>query len=429
MKAKSSERAPSISVARTGPVRKLTGKKSKKRFWKKKAQGGSKTPGSAPKGVAGRPPKAREDFSQNWKALQELLKQNSQVPEKCLVSQMDPQKKEKSQVLEKPLVSQMDPKKQPKVAQQDRISNKSKKDETPKGKDQEANRHSIPSGSVSAPLTKTSGIQYEKEAQKRRNGDISSKPGDTKHKKQKAEEAAMASAPAPPTEEDIWFDDVDPADIEAAVGPEAARIARQRLGQKENSITLEKAQAFDGLTKALALDCEMVGVGPKGKESIAARVSLVNQYGKCVYDKFVKPTEPVTDYRTAVSGVQPEHLKQGEELAVVQKEVAAMLKGRILVGHALHNDLKVLFLDHPKKKIRDTQKYKPFKQQVKSGRPSLKLLSEKILGVRVQQAEHCSIQDAQAAMRLYIMVKRDWESAAQRRHPSASTQDHRSKDT
>lgn len=80
------------------------------------------------------------------------------------------------------------------------------------------------------------------------------------------------------------------------------------------------------LTKALALDCEMVGVGPKGKESIAARVSLVNQYGKCVYDKFVKPTEPVTDYRTAVSGVQPEHLKQG-----TVSRTAGTLPPRVLV--------------------------------------------------------------------------------------------------
>lgn len=32
----------------------------------------------------------------------------------------------------------------------------------------------------------------------------------------------------------------------------------------------------------------------------------------------------------------------GEKFEVVQKEVADMLKGRILVGHALHNDLKVL---------------------------------------------------------------------------------------
>lgn len=32
----------------------------------------------------------------------------------------------------------------------------------------------------------------------------------------------------------------------------------------------------------------------------------------------------------------------GEKIEVVQKEVADMLKGRILVGHALRNDLKVL---------------------------------------------------------------------------------------
>ncbi|XP_036185097.1 RNA exonuclease 4 isoform X3 [Myotis myotis] len=114
-----------------------------------------------------------------------------------------------------------------------------------------------------------------------------------------------------------------------------------------------------------------------------------------------------------------------EAFAVVQKEVAEMLRGRILVGHSLHNDLKVLFLDHPRKKVRDTQKYKPFKRQVQSGRPSLKLLAERILGVRVQQAEHCSIQDAQAAMRLYITVKKEWERAVQdRRPPAATTPDH-----
>ncbi|KAE8582311.1 hypothetical protein XENTR_v10020075 [Xenopus tropicalis] len=72
---------------------------------------------------------------------------------------------------------------------------------------------------------------------------------------------------------------------------------------------------------------------------------------------------------------------------------------------------EILFLDHPKKAIRDTQKYKPFKEKVKSGRPSLKLLCEKILNVKVQTGEHCSVQDAQAAMRLYTMEKKCWEAA------------------
>lgn len=65
------------------------------------------------------------------------------------------------------------------------------------------------------------------------------------------------------------------------------------------------------LTRAVAMDCEMVGVGPKGEDSIVARVSIVNQFGKCVYDKYVKPTEKVTDYRTAVSGIRPQNINTG----------------------------------------------------------------------------------------------------------------------
>ncbi|KAG7274472.1 hypothetical protein CRUP_001437 [Coryphaenoides rupestris] len=152
------------------------------------------------------------------------------------------------------------------------------------------------------------------------------------------------------------------------------------------------------------MDCEMVGVGPDGEDSILARVSIVNLFGKLIYDRFVKPTEPVTDYRTAVSGVRPEDIRDGEEMKTVQKEVGEILEGRILVGHA------VLFLDHPKKKIRDTQKYKPFRQTVKSSRPSLKVLCREVLNVKVQQGEHSSVQDAQATMRLYTMVKKHWEA-------------------
>lgn len=65
------------------------------------------------------------------------------------------------------------------------------------------------------------------------------------------------------------------------------------------------------LTKCLAMDCEMVGVGATGDESVLARISVVNQHGHCVYDKFVKPKEKVTDYRTWVSGVRPEDLENG----------------------------------------------------------------------------------------------------------------------
>jgi RNA exonuclease 4 len=55
----------------------------------------------------------------------------------------------------------------------------------------------------------------------------------------------------------------------------------------------------------------MVGIGEMGLENMLARVSIVNQLGQCLYDKYVQPTEPVVDYRTSVSGITEQHLQNG----------------------------------------------------------------------------------------------------------------------
>ena len=67
----------------------------------------------------------------------------------------------------------------------------------------------------------------------------------------------------------------------------------------------------------------MVGVGPEGSESTLARVSIVNYHGVVMLDKFVRPREKVTDYRTWVSGVREEDLRSGELPSSLQPEVAA----------------------------------------------------------------------------------------------------------
>lgn len=169
------------------------------------------------------------------------------------------------------------------------------------------------------------------------------------------------------------------------------------------------------LAKCVAIDCEMVGVDEGGKNDMLARVSLVNGFGDCIYDKFVKPMEPVVDYRTYVSGVRPKDLENGEDFKVVQKEVSDILKGKKLIGHALKNDLKVLFLSHPKWAIRDTSRYHKFREGCKST-PALKKLVEKYLGVKIQEGEHNSVEDANAAMQLYLMHRKDWEEELKRKH-------------
>lgn len=159
--------------------------------------------------------------------------------------------------------------------------------------------------------------------------------------------------------------------------------------------------------KIVAIDCEMVGIGDQGKDNMLARVSLVNDRGDCIYDTFVKPREKVVDYRTYVSGVRPEDMARGKDFEVVQAEVAALLKEKILVGHSIKGDLQVLFLSHPRQHIRDTSKY--FKIKGK-GTPSLKRLAKEYLKVTIQEGEHSSIQDAQAAVHLYNMYRHQWES-------------------
>lgn len=126
------------------------------------------------------------------------------------------------------------------------------------------------------------------------------------------------------------------------------------LGQTLSSTSSPSSHAVSDATigKYVALDCEMVGVGPPitdnrtGKittESSLARVSIVNYHGETVLDAFVKQKERVTDYRTHVSGIRPEDIVGTNALSLegVQRKVADIIKGRILVGHAVFNDLKV----------------------------------------------------------------------------------------
>jgi len=212
-------------------------------------------------------------------------------------------------------------------------------------------------------------------------------------------------------ENKIWFD-VDPKLLKSCTSTNNTTQGKDSNNNPDSTTTPDKENQDAGnMTRYLALDCEMVGVGIEGKESVLARVSIVNSHCQCVYDKYVRAEEKVRDYRTQVSGIRPEDLKDAWDYATVQREVSEMLKDRVLVGHALHNDLKVLMLSHPKKNTRDTSKYKPFRKVLKTKRPALKRLVKELLHEDIQVGEHSSVIDAQVTMRLYKMYKKEWEKS------------------
>lgn len=82
-------------------------------------------------------------------------------------------------------------------------------------------------------------------------------------------------------------------------------------------------------SKCLAIDCEMVGTGPKGSISQLGRCSVVSYDGDVVYDRFVKPPVPVTDFRTRWSGIRPSNLANATPYSAARKEVKNCASGWI----------------------------------------------------------------------------------------------------
>ena len=202
--------------------------------------------------------------------------------------------------------------------------------------------------------------------------------------------------------------------------------------QKENDRKEKKLQQIpdEYKNRYVAMDCEMVGIGTDGKKSALARVSLVDWNMNVVLDTYVQVPTRVTDFRTHVSGVSPKHINPTSSNAMDVKkcrdQVAKILQDKVLVGHALSNDLKALLLQHPKHMIRDTAKYRPYQRYGNNKwrpRKLRDLVKEHLLnsnsknndsGSKVdfdgfQESSHDSVQDAKATMELFQLVHTQWE--------------------
>jgi RNA exonuclease 4 len=196
---------------------------------------------------------------------------------------------------------------------------------------------------------------------------------------------------------------------------------QERLANQEVELRKQKEDALPESYKNryVAMDCEMVGIGTDGKQSALARVSLVNWNGETVLDTFVQVPTRVTDFRTHVSGVTPQLLRRNAmEVTKCRQVVADLLKDKILVGHALSNDLQALLLQHPKTDVRDTAYYRPFQRLAgNKWRPrKLRDLVAENLHRSIQGESHDSVEDAVAAMDLFKLVREDWEKKLEDKH-------------
>ena len=196
------------------------------------------------------------------------------------------------------------------------------------------------------------------------------------------------------------------------VNNEATRMMMEMMSQfLANKIRFEDA---------VAVDCEMVGVGTK---SALGHVAIVDFNGKQLYNKYVIPpggTSTITNYREKFSGLTKELLEKVEtnngkraakehSFEVVKRETAAILKDRVIVGHGLKGDFDALeFRPSPENvwdstEIEAYMKDHPFipgKKQAKK----LKVIAKEFAGNSIQQETktgHSPLEDARASMNLF----------------------------
>lgn len=147
----------------------------------------------------------------------------------------------------------------------------------------------------------------------------------------------------------------------------------------------------------VALDCEMVST--ETDKNCLARVSIVNMECEVLLDMFVKPDEKVVNYRTFVTGIRARHLKYAKPFKEVRSKVKQIIKGKILVGHAIHHDLMALKLTVDKEKIRDTQSL--YSESTGTSQISLQKLCYQTLGKVIQTGQHSSVEDASSTMEIF----------------------------
>ncbi|RLN08500.1 RNA exonuclease 4-like [Panicum miliaceum] len=174
-----------------------------------------------------------------------------------------------------------------------------------------------------------------------------------------------------------------------------------------------------GITgRAVALACKMVGGGSDGSVDLCARVCLIGEDENIIFQTYVKPTAPVTNYRYEVTGIRPEYLRDAMPLKVAQRRIQEILCN----GEPLWK-LRPGVMEG--QRFWDTAKYPPLMKTSKLSN-SLKYLTQAYLGYDIQTGIQDPYEDCVAAMSLYIRMRsqahpRDYNSGsgeAQNNYPA-----------
>ncbi|KAI0336079.1 hypothetical protein GY45DRAFT_1316131 [Cubamyces sp. BRFM 1775] len=177
--------------------------------------------------------------------------------------------------------------------------------------------------------------------------------------------------------------------------------------------TNSRAQRFFPPERYVAAQAQYVYYGIVSRLPMVARVTLTDYRGTVLLDTCVRPTQPVCDYRTAETGLQPHHLAEAPVFIDVQRQVASIIRDKILVGYALWDFLSVMGLSHPAINTRDTALFMSFRRTL-GHKPTtmipLETLVKHFMGRDIgQSGDIPQVERARAALDLFRSCEQTWE--------------------
>ncbi|KAF5311981.1 hypothetical protein D9619_003369 [Psilocybe cf. subviscida] len=145
---------------------------------------------------------------------------------------------------------------------------------------------------------------------------------------------------------------------------------------------------------------------------MVARVSLIDYRGQILLDTYVRPTYPVSDYRSSETNITYTTLSNASLFVDIQRQVATLIQGKILVGHRIWNFLSVLGIRHSALDTRDLALFRPMRKRLKSDFVlELAVLVEVFMGRALGFQGEDSLEFSRAAMDLFRSCEGVFESA------------------
>lgn len=162
------------------------------------------------------------------------------------------------------------------------------------------------------------------------------------------------------------------------------------------------------------LEDELIEIqSPKIKKSqLAIRVAIVDSNKQVLYNKLVNPTIfGMSTYQIhETAGTNEFDVDIAAMLSDELPKIRELLRGKIIVGHSIDGDLRSLLLSSEAESARDISQFecllKMAFEKTKRECRSLKDMYEALTGDRIQTGiSHDPVEDAWAALRLYLLYK------------------------